>query len=209
MPTIGILGASGHGKVVAEIAELNGYSVTFFDDTFPEESRLEHWGIIGNSRDLISKSELFDATFVAIGANDIRAQMHQALKICKAKMPALIHPRALVSQYARIQEGTVVMANAVINPFVQVGRGCIVNTSCSIDHDCILGDFVHLSPGVGLAGAVKIEDLTWIGMGASVKQCVVIGKNVMVGAGALVLNDIEADRIAFGVPAKLKPLKIE
>lgn len=88
-----------------------------------------------------------------------------------------------------------------------IGRGAILNTGCSVDHDCILGMTVHVSPGARLAGGVIIGEGSWIGIGASVKQLVRIGSRVIVGAGAVVLADVPDGITVVGVPAR--PISFE
>jgi len=200
---LAILGASGHGKVIADIAELNGYkNISFFDDAWPEKSQLDSWTISGNSSQLIERLSEFSACIIAIGNNAIRIQKQNELQKHNARMISLIHPSAVVSKYSDIASGTVVMANAVINPAVKIGQGCIINTAATIDHDCIIADGVHVSPGVHLAGSIKVGEYSWLGIGCSVKQGLTIGCNAVVGVGAAVVTNIDDDCIAVGVPAK-------
>jgi sugar O-acyltransferase (sialic acid O-acetyltransferase NeuD family) len=202
MKRLAILGASGHGKVVAEIAELNGWDVVFFDDAFPSVTCLAHWAVVGNTQDLLQKLSEFEGCFVAIGNNRFRLDKQKMLMEKGAIFPALIHPTAVVSRYAKIGAGSVVMAGAIINPFAQINQACIVNTAATIDHDCVLAIGVHISPGANLAGAVTVCECSWIGIGASVKQCLQIGSNVVVGAGAAVVSDVADNLTVVGVPAK-------
>lgn len=202
MKKLAILGASGHGKVVAEIAELNGWQVSFFDDAWPEIQQIESWEVKGATDDLLENIKAYAGVMVAIGNNQARYNKFLNLQIVSSKFISLIHPKAVVSNYAKIGRGTVVMAGAIINPFAMVGLGCIVNTAATIDHDCKLGDCVHISPGVNLAGAVLVGDLSWIGIGAIVKQCVEVGSSVMVGAGAVVVKDVIDNSVVVGIPAR-------
>ncbi len=205
MKQLAILGASGHGKVVAEIAELCGWGkIHFFDDAWPEVGQNGLWSVIGKTKDLTDKIKEYDSAIVAIGDNDIRYEKSLFLISKGFKLATLIHPAAIVSQYSNISQGSVVMAGVVINPFSAVGQACIVNTSATIDHDCIIDNAVHISPGVNLAGAVKVGAFSWIGIGATVKQCVQIGTNVVIGAGATVINDVNDDFLVVGTPAKPK-----
>lgn len=202
MTKCAILGASGHGKVIAEIAELNGFNeVSFFDDRFPAVTQIAHWPVKGNTADLLAVVQGFDLVVVAIGNNASRLQKLHLLQQTGAMLRPLVHPNATVSRYAQLGDGTVVMANAAINAFVSIGVGGIINTCASVDHDCILADGVHISPGANLAGAVCIGEQSWIGIGAQVKQSVNVGSQVVVGAGATVICDIPDFQTVIGTPA--------
>jgi len=204
MKRLAILGASGHGKVVAEIAELTGWEeVVFYDDAWPLLDSVGVWEVVGNADDLRSEINSFDAFFVAVGSNYVRWTLFSQLIGWAVKAATLIHPSAVVSEYSSIKDGTVVMANAVINPFVTIGQAVIVNTAATIDHDCVLGDAVHVSPGANLAGKVAVGQQSWVGIGASVKQQVIIGEKVIVGAGATVINNINDGVTVVGTPAKV------
>lgn len=205
MNSCAILGAGGHGKVVAEIAELNGYeTISFFDDSWPEKQYLENWPVIGDSSALLASTTLFDKVFIAIGDNRARLDFYLKHNLEISKLTALIHPNAIVSKYAKIGAGSIVMAGAIINPFASVGVACIINTGATVDHDCKIGDAVHLSPGVHLAGAVQIADASWVGIGSEVKQSIMVGESVMVGAGSTVVKDIPDKQTVMGVPAIIK-----
>ncbi len=203
MPKLAILGASGHGKVVADIAELNGYDVVFFDDAFPEKNKIEHWPVIGSSNDLLKCASDYEI-FIAIGNNAIRQQKQIQLVQAGGRFPVLVHPRAVVSPYAILDEGSVVMACATINAFAEVKCGVIVNTCAVIEHDCKLGEFCHVSPNATLAGGVRIGKCVWIGSGSVVKQLVFVNDHAVIGAGSVVITDIPERTTAVGVPAKIK-----
>lgn len=200
---LAILGASGHGKVVADTAECCGWqSVEFFDDAWPELQNNCVWPVVGDTEVLMGRLADFDGVLVAIGNNRIRHGKLRELQAAGAQLATLIHPTASVSRYATIGEGTVVFAGAVVNADTHVKPGGILNTACSIDHDSVLGDAVHISPGARLAGGVLVGDWSWIGIGASVRQLVRIGERVMVGAGSVVVSDIPNNITVAGVPAK-------
>jgi len=204
MKSIAILGASGHGKVVAEIAELCGFdSIIFFDDNNAIKS-LESWKVIGDTENLLSHVSSFDACFVAIGDNNVRVKKTELLKNNNANIVSLIHPNACVSEYSLIKKGTVVMANASINPYASIGESCIVNTSSTIEHDCLIGSGVHISPNTALAGGVRVGDKTLVGIGSSIRQNIEIGDNVIIGTGSVVINNMPDNVVAFGVPAKIE-----
>ena len=193
-----IIGASGHGKVVADIAKRNGYdSIVFLDD---DENVKECAGfpVVGKT-DEAPGGEVF----VAVGSASARKRLMQAYG--DRKIPVLIHPNATVADGVTFGEGTVVMAGAVINPGAAIGRGVIVNTSSSVDHDCVLGDYVHVAVGAHLCGTVRVGDNTWIGAGAVVSNNINVAHDCVLGAGAVVVRDIPAYCTAVGSPAR--PIK--
>ncbi len=202
---LAIIGASGHGKVIADIAELNGWNeIVFFDDAYPNVSFEKNWKVVGSTANLILMKEDFDGFIVAIGDNAIRLDKTNMLISKGLNAVSLIHPNAVISKYVSIDVGSVIMAGAIINPFVKIAKAAIINTASSIDHDCVLSDGVHVSPGVCLAGSVEVGELAWLGIGSVVKQCVKIGKNAVVGAGAVVIKDIPNHVTVMGNPAKIK-----
>ena len=203
MKRCAILGASGHGKVVAEIAELNGYDeITFFDDQWPKLTSVAHWKVLGDTNTLLRRAKVYDLTIIAIGHNAIRISKQRELSLAGACFGVVAHPSAVISKYANIGAGTVVMANAVINAFSNIGMSCIINTACTIDHDCNLADGVHISPGVNLAGGVEIGENSWIGIGSQVKQLIAIGHDTIVGCGSTVINNVTSSQVVVGSPAQ-------
>lgn len=203
MKRLAILGAGGHGKVVADTGECCGWNVKFFDDSWPGRSMNGVWPIVGDASALLGHLQAFDGVLVAIGNNGVRHL--KLLELAKAGAPlvSLVHPKATISEHATIGTGSVVFAGVVVNIDADIGRGAILNTGCSVDHDCILGDGVHISPGARLAGNVRIGDLSWIGIGASVRHSICIGSQVIVGAGAAVVSDVADQLTVVGVPAKV------
>jgi len=202
---LAILGASGHGKVVADAAECAGWQVVeFFDDAWPQLQNNGCWAVSGDSNTLVRRLAEFDGVLVAIGNNRIRHEKLCELERAGATIVSVIHPAAIVSRYASLAAGSVVFANVVVNADVRIGLGAILNTGCSIDHDCVLGCSVHVSPGARLAGGVQVGDSSWIGIGASVRQLVRIGSNVTVGAGAAVVANVADGLTVVGVPARTK-----
>ena len=204
---LAIVGASGHGKVIADTAELLGFTVKFYDDAYPSKTHIEHWPIHGTCADLIALNTT-NATpidvVVAIGSNEIRQQKIKLLQQNNFNLITLIHPSAVISQYAAIAAGTVVFASAVINAFAKVGVGCIINTAAVVEHDCCIGDFTHICPNVALAGGVVVGTQSWVGIGSQVKQLVSIGDKCLIGAGSTVIKNIPDNVTAFGSPAVAK-----
>ncbi|HCD7429124.1 acetyltransferase [Citrobacter cronae] len=204
MNRIAVYGAGGHGKVVAEIIELSGENeVIFFDEQWPTIIQNEHWPIIGNFTSLVETIKDYDGVIVAIGNNRARLDMFIKLESIDAPLQSFVHPSANISRYSQIGLGTVIMAKAVINPFVTIGNAVIVNTGATIDHDSILNDGVHICPGAHLSGAVNVGENAMIGVGTQVIQCINIGCGAIVGAGASVITDVKPNTTVVGNPAKL------
>lgn len=202
MKPLAILGASGHGKVVADAAMAAGWrEIVFFDDLTPS-GELLGWPIAGDTKDLTDAPHAFGAAVVAIGDNRTRLDKHHVLAGAGLMLATIAHPAAVVSGYATVGAGTVIFACAVVNASARLGLSCILNTAASVDHDCDIGDGVHVSPGARLGGGVTVGEGSWIGIGASVRHGVRIGANVRVGGGAMVITHVESGETIAGVPAR-------
>lgn len=192
-----IIGASGHGRVVADIAKKCGYNEIVFLDNDLNISTCAGYPVLGADSMV---SQLEGDLFIAVGNGQIRKKLMG--RETDRHFPVLIHPNAVVADDVEIGCGSVVMAGAVVNPGVQIGNGVIVNTCASVDHDCEVGDFVHVSVGAHVAGTVTIGENTWIGAGATVSNNVNICGDCMIGAGAVVIKDINEPGTYVGVPAR-------
>jgi sugar O-acyltransferase (sialic acid O-acetyltransferase NeuD family) len=197
-----IIGASGHGKVIADIAsKMNKWkAIAFLDD---DQNIKESMGIevVGQSSDAFKYLKDFEI-FVGIGNNSTREKFQEMLECKGASIPTLIHPAAVIGNQVELESGTAVMAGAVINCCTTIGKGCIINTGATIDHDNIIADYVHLSPGVHLAGTVTVGKGSWLGVGSVVINNVNITNGCKVGAGAVVVRDITEIGTYVGVPAR-------
>jgi len=195
-----IIGASGHGKVVADIVIENGDKVLgFLDDNPNLPEKFVGFPVLGTIDEYKKYS---DARFiVAIGNATIREKI--ANKLENVAWYMAIHPAAVISKLDTvIDDGTVVMANAVVNPGARIGRHCIINTGAIVEHDNRLEDYVHVSVGAKLAGTVSVGKSTWIGIGASVSNNLNICADCMIGAGAVVVKNIKEAGTYVGVPAR-------
>ncbi len=193
MKRIAIYGASGHGKVVADIARLNGYDeIIYIDDGENDYMTFEEF----------LEQDLQIPIAFGVGVNHIRAKLYQKCIENQLDIVTLIHPKAVIADNVTVRVGTVVMAGAVINSDATIGKCCIINTSSVIEHDNIIGDFAHVSPMVACAGNVKIGDYAHIGIGSCIIQGISIGSDSIIGAGSVVVKNIGNDTLAYGNPCK-------
>jgi sugar O-acyltransferase, sialic acid O-acetyltransferase NeuD family len=199
MKKLTIIGASGHGKVVADIAKLNGYDEIVFLDDNETVKCCGNYPVVGSSSEVVSHN---NEVFVAIGNASIRKKIME--QFLDKTFPVLIHPNTVIAEGVKIGKGTVIMAGVVVNADTVIGEGCIINTSSSVDHDCLVGDYVHVAVGSHLCGTVTVGNETWIGAGATVSNNINICDSCMVGAGSVVVKDIKEKGIYIGVPARLK-----
>ena len=201
-----IWGAGGHGKVAADtaIAMACYREIAFVDDNPARQGkRVLGFPVVGASQDLAGLVSDGAELFIALGDNCLRAEAWRRVKSLRLRLATLRHPLAVISRFARVAKGTLVMPRVVINAGARIGTNCIVNTGAIVEHDCIVEDYVHLSPGVSIGGKVRIEQAAHLGVGAIVLPGVRIGRRSVVGAGCAVLHDLPADVVAVGVPARI------
>lgn len=194
-----IIGAGGHGKVIADNALKNGYkSICFVDDYSVGEC--VGFSIIGTSAEIEALNDGKTEFLIGIGDNAIRKRIAETYDV---NWVTLIHPSAQIAVNASIGKGTVVMAGAVVNACATVGCHCIINTSSVIEHDNVLKDYVHISPSAKLGGTVHIGEQTHIGIGATVSNNIDICSRCIIGAGAVVVEEIKNNGTYAGVPARI------
>jgi sugar O-acyltransferase (sialic acid O-acetyltransferase NeuD family) len=189
-----IIGYSGHAYVVLDILLSQHYPIVGYCDSIQKTYNPFSLTYLGKETDDYPLSIITNTDyFVCIGDNAIRAKVQNKLTTLFNR-PALnaIHDRAICSIHVdwHPQGGILVAANAVINPFVKIGKGVIVNISASIDHECILGDFVHIAPSAVLCGNVKVGNNSFIGANSVIKPNISIGNNVIIAAGMVVHHNI-------------------
>lgn len=197
-----IIGASGHGRVVADIAlKMNKWSsIAFLDDNEEVKSSMG-LKVLGGLNEVIKYIDFYDI-FVAIGNNEIREKIQENLELMGASLPTLVHPQATISSHVQLGKGVVVMAGAIINCCSVIGNGSIINTGSTIDHDNVIKEYTHISPGAHIAGSVEIERRTWLGVGTIVSNNVKIANDCIIGAGSVVIKDIIEPGTYVGIPAR-------
>lgn len=198
MNRIIIIGAGGHGKVIADLALKNKYTkISFVDDR--EKGHCLGFPIIGTLDDLPKLNDNKTDFIIAIGDNLIRKSVAE-----KYNFPwiTLIHPSAQIASGIRIDVGTVVMAGAIVNSGAVVGKHCIINSGAIIEHDNLIENYVHVSPSATLGGTVHVGNCSHIGLGSGIKNNIEICENCVVGVGAVVVNNLNKQGIYVGIPAK-------
>ena len=189
-----LYGASGHAKVVKDIARLSGFDVPCMIDDNHSVQSLDGVPVV-HSADGLSP------LVVTIGDCQIRRRVVE--KLGTREYQTVVHPKAILAESVSLGCGTVVMAGAILNPCASVGNHCIINTGASVDHDCRIHDFVHIAPHCTLCGDVEVGDGTWVGAGTTVIQGVHIGRNCFIGAGSVVVKDVPDNSLCYGNPCKV------
>jgi sugar O-acyltransferase (sialic acid O-acetyltransferase NeuD family) len=197
-----VIGAGGHGKVVIATLRDAGYVVAGVLDDNPVTWRKTVLGlpVLGPATKLLEVPTA--KAVLAIGSNAVRQSL--ARQLMAVDWLTVIHPTAYVHPSVKVGCGTVVFAGAVLQPDAEVGCHCIVNTAVTVDHDCHIEDFVHLAPGVHLAGSVTVGAGTLMGIASAAIPGIHIGKSTVIGAGATVISDIPDNVTAVGSPARIK-----
>lgn len=205
MKRLAIVGAGGHGRVIADAAQCSGWSTVEFYDDAAAGDKTGSWIIRGNTGLLLERLQDYEGLIVGIGNNQIRAALQQRLHAAGAPLVSVIHPAATISRDASLAAGCAVFAQAVVNTGAQVGAGAILNTGCIVEHDCMLGEFVHIGPNAALGGGVRIGPRSWVGLGANVNHLMHIGQDSTIGSGATVIDDVPDSVVAVGTPARSRP----
>ena len=204
-----IVGASGHGKSIYEAARCGEqYDVVgFVDDADEVESPIRNCPLLGKCQDLprLIQRHSIAGGIVAIGDNFVRAK---CMKVIRGILPdfdfvSIIHPSATVSADVDIGAGTCILGAALVNIHCRVGEGCIINTGSQLDHDGYLGDYVSLAPGAILGGDVRVDEYSAVSIGVTIIHGIRVGAHTVVGAGSVVVKDLPASVLGYGVPTKV------
>ena len=196
-----IIGAGGHAKVIADIiTKSNDNVIGFLDDNLDIQNKTIYLNktVLGTIKDIDKYKEYY--FIIGIGNNNIRENIANSYDL---KWYTAIHPNAIIANEVSMEEGSVVMAGSIINTGTKIGKHCIINTKSSLDHDNMIEDYVHISPGATLAGTVHIKEKTWVCSGATIINNITIAKNNIIGAGSVVIKDINEENGTYvGVPAR-------
>ena len=198
-----IYGCGGHGKVVLDILlEAKENVLGFIDDDLKKKGKkINGFPVLGNWSVLTQNKSAKVA--LGIGNNDVRKNIYEKASREGVGIASAIHPKSVISRFAKIGKGVVIMAGAVINPSVTIEDGVVVNTGATVDHDCHLKRFCHIWPGAHLAGTVSVGECSYIGTGAAVIQNINIGNCAMIGAGSVVIADVPDHVTVAGVPTRI------
>ena len=199
MKKLMIIGAGGHGSVVADAAAKSGYTqIAFLDDG--ENTACLGYPVVGKTSDAVNYKD-FDF-FVAIGNAKTREKVMNRLTDEGLNVVNVIHPSAIVAKGVTLGKGILLCVGSIVNPNATIGDGVIINTLASVDHDNVIEKFSHISVGAHLAGEVKIGAYTWVGIGATVSNKITICSDCLIGAGAVVVKDITEKGTYVGMPAR-------
>lgn len=199
-----IIGYSGHAYVVIDILTALGYTLVGYYDKEKKGQNPYHLKYLGEETTSDIGEQLKNVMyFIGIGNNLIRKKIDQSLYHLLGPSINAIHPQSIISPNAQIaSSGVMIAPNAVVNACASIGKGCICNTSCIIEHECHIEEFCHIAPGATLCGNVKVGTTSFIGAQAVIKQGIRIGKNVTIGAGTVVLNDVPDNTVVVGNPQR-------
>jgi sugar O-acyltransferase (sialic acid O-acetyltransferase NeuD family) len=205
-----ILGSSGHASVLVDAIELGGeYDIAgYLDDTIPIGTRRFNYPVLGVLKNgaMICAEHAIDGAVLAIGDNWWRRKVYSDLiENCpRLSFPIIKHPSAIVASSAKLEKGAVILSGSHAGPASFVGKFCIMNTSSSIDHDCVMQSFSSIAPGVSTGGHVQIGECSAIGVGASISDRISVGCHTVVGTGSSVVRNIPDFVVAYGNPARVR-----
>jgi sugar O-acyltransferase, sialic acid O-acetyltransferase neuD family len=207
MKKIVIIGASGFAREVAWlIEEINNRNkeweiLGFVDDNFRDLPKcINGYKVLGDINYINQLSnEIF--LIVGIGNGKIREKIVKRTK--ERKFATLIHPDIKISSTNKIEEGTIICSGSILTVNINIKSHCIINLDCTIGHSATLEEYTTVLPSTNISGNVSIKRCTTLGTGVKIIQGITIGKNVMVGAGTIIIRDVEDNCTVVGNPGKI------
>ena len=198
MDEIIIIGGGGHAKSCIDIIER---STNYKIAGIIEKSNFEHdnvlgYEILGNDGDLEKLNRTFKYAFIGIGQlsnSSYRSKLFNQLLSYGYNIPNIISKNSLVSKYAKIGDGTIIMNGSFINVSAEIGKNCIINNKSLIEHDVKINNNCHISTGCIINGNVTVESNTFIGSNTVVRESLTIGKNSVISFGSKVGTNLEAN----------------
>lgn len=211
MPKLVVWGVSGQARVLAEFAKSNSFEIAAFIDNDPDKGSVLdgisiYHGEDGLDRFLAAQatgSEIFGIAAIGGWRGEDRLMIHRIFSARGIRIANLVHPTAYVAHDAIVGSGAQILARSVVGAAARLGDSVIVNTAASVDHECDLGNGVHVAPGATLAGCVTVGDRSLVGPGAVVIPRIRVGSDTIIGAGAVVTRDLPDGVVAYGAPARV------
>lgn len=200
--SIAIIGYSGHSFVVLDVAKKIGLNVEYYCERNQVSFNPFEINYLGDEGSKSFNWKVVDEFILGIGDNRIRQKVSDLILSKKKAILNVIHPSAIISNYATFGVGNFIAANVTVNALAKIADNCILNTGCIVEHECVIANGVHIAPGTVLAGNVMVGENSFIGANSVVKQGVRVGSGVTVGAGSVVIKDIPDNEIWVGNPAK-------
>ncbi len=206
LPVI-VVGSGGHAAVVADALLACDVPVIGFVDNDPARHGAVLCGLPVLGSETVLDVHTPDSVLLANGIGGVRPEgrrrpVQDRLESRGWQFVTVRHPSAILSRFAIVGPSAQLLAGCIVQANANIGKGAIVNTAAVVEHDVVLGDFVHLAPRALLCGAAAVGDGSHIGAGAVVRQHVRLGARTMVGAGAVVVTDFAGDCTLVGVPAR-------
>lgn len=207
---IAVFGAGDLGReIVVLIRQISmvydNWSIEgFYDDNIKNGSEINGVTVLGGIEELNQRIEPLNLV-LAVADSELKKKLVNKISNALVKYPVLIHPSVNHDDFQNLKfgEGSIICAGNVFTTDIQIGSHVLLNLHCTVGHDCIIGDFSNIMPGVNISGKVTLEEGVYIGTGAKIINYVTIGKYTTIGAGATVVNNIESDSVAFGTPARI------
>ncbi len=202
-----IVGAGGHAKVVVQALRRTQAEILGLVDTAPEKAGTQVMGVAVLGGDAVLTEYGPEKVSLAMGiagngSNALRRALFEKFKTDGYAFETIVDPTAAVGDEVTMGEGTQAIAGSIVQPAVRIGKNSIINTRASVDHDCRIGDHVHIAPGATVCGGVHLADGVFVGAGATLIANVRVGADTVIAAGAVVTEDLPSGVRARGVPAQ-------